>query len=109
LQGAGCIRNALIGVPPWEDLGGAITGPFSAVSWGPNRLDIFGIGAGGTVQHYWFDPTIAADTNHGWGAGWEDLGGAITGPLSAVSWGPNRLDIFGVAQSRSSHLWLVYC
>jgi hypothetical protein len=56
LQGAGCIRNALIGVPPWED-----------------------------------------------------LGGAITGPLSAVTWGPNRLDIFGVAQSRSSHLWLVYC
>lgn len=56
LQGAGCIRNALIGVPPWEDLGGAITGPFSAVSWGPNRLNIF-----------------------------------------------------GVAQSRSSHLWLVYC
>ena len=39
----------------------------------------------------------------------EDLGGAITGPLSAVTWGPNRLDIFGIAQSRSSHLWLVYC
>jgi hypothetical protein len=89
----------------WEDLGGAITGPLSVVTWGPNRLDIFGVGPGGTVQHYWYDPTIAADTNHGWGAGWEDLGGAITGPLSVVTWGPNRLDIFGVAQSKLSHLW----
>jgi hypothetical protein len=89
----------------WEDLGGAITGPLSAVSWAANRLDIFGVGAGGHVQHMWYDPTLP-HTVHGWGAGWEDLGGAITGPLSAVSWAANRLDIFGVTAGHTvQHQW----
>jgi hypothetical protein len=88
----------------WEDLGGAITGPLTTVSWGPNRLDIFGVDTNRHVQHMWFDPTLP-NTVNGWGAGWEDLGGAITGPLTTVSWGPNRLDIFGVVQSGVLHLW----
>jgi hypothetical protein len=81
-----------------ESLGGALNSPaLSAVSWRPGRLDIFGIGAqpgaanDQTLQHWWFD--------NGWGnnARPESLGGKLIGAaLSAVSWRPGRLDIFGI-------------
>jgi hypothetical protein len=80
---------------------GSVTGPVSVVSWGPGRLDIFGVNSGGAVQHLWYDPTIT-----GWGS-WEDKGGS--GPVSVVSWGPYRLDIFGLHQAAVGlalqHLW----
>jgi hypothetical protein len=79
----------------WEDIGGAVTGGLAAASWGPQRLDIFGVDAAGHVQHMWYDPTLP-NTMNGWGAGWEDIGGAVTGGLAAASWGPQRLDIFGL-------------
>jgi hypothetical protein len=78
-----------------ESLGGRpYGGPLSAVSWAPGRLDIFSVDADdGTLQHWWFDP------HSGWGNNQrpESLGGNLDGPaLSAVSWAPGRLDIFGV-------------
>jgi hypothetical protein len=98
------IRGAAAWGAGWEDKGGAVTGPLSVVSWGPGRLDIFGVTAAGTVQHLWFDTELG-----GWGAGWEDKGGAVTGPLSVVSWGPGRLDIFGVTATHTvQHLWFDY-
>ena len=38
------------------------------------------------MWHKWWDGA-------NWG-GWESLGGILTSPPNAVSWGPNRLDIF---------------
>jgi hypothetical protein len=69
------------------------------VSWSRGRLDSFGAGDG-RAYHKFFDD--------GWGPGgigaeWEqvsgppvDVGVDLAGPVTAVSWEGNRLDIFGV-------------
>ncbi len=92
----------------------------SAVSWGPNRLDIFAVdGNTGRLAHWWYE--------NGWGGGGapellsvtlatgaqvkvNQAAGAqlnLAPPLSAVSWGPNRLDIFAVDANtgRLAHWW----
>ncbi|WP_198344627.1 hypothetical protein [Mycobacterium dioxanotrophicus] len=81
-------------------------GPLSAVSWGPGRLDIFGVEADtGHLHHWWYD--------NGWGN--ETLPGftregnpvrLVGSALSAVSWSAGRLDIFGVeADTGHLHHW----
>jgi hypothetical protein len=93
-----------------ESLGGAqLTGSPSAVSWAANRLDIFALSALGTLKHFWWD-------GGAWNGGNvffplpppEDLGGngnLIESP-AAVSWGPNRLDIFATgALGHWMHTW----
>ncbi|KAK4076848.1 hypothetical protein Purlil1_12556 [Purpureocillium lilacinum] len=52
----------------WENLGGFFTGPISGVTWGPNRIDLFGRGASNGCHHKWFE--------NSWGPSkteWEDL------------------------------------
>jgi len=70
----------------WESLGGIIESPPVALSWGPNRLDIFAIGTDQALYHRWWDGSA-------W-HGWESLGGVLTCTPSVVCWGPNRIDIF---------------
>ena len=50
----------------WEPLGGVLTSPPAAVNWGPNRLDIFGLGQDHALWHRWWD-------GFNWG-GWESPG-----------------------------------
>jgi hypothetical protein len=51
----------------WDDLGGVFTSAPTVVSWGPNRLDVFGIGTDGNVYHkYWGGSS--------WSATWENRG-----------------------------------
>jgi hypothetical protein len=59
------------------------------VSWGPNRLDAFGLGTNNAMYH-------KAWTGTSWQADWEDLGGVFNSPPAVVAWGPNRLDVFGL-------------
>lgn len=64
-----------------------ITGT-AAVSWGPNRNDIFGLGEESNLLHIYWD-----------GSQWskvDDLGGSFSSPPTAISWGKNRLDVFAV-------------
>lgn len=78
------------GVSDWENLGGVIAGSPVAVSWGKERLDIFGRGFDGNLHHKWWSP------QSGWGPsaqGWENLGGKVSADPAVVSWGPGRLDI----------------
>ncbi len=70
----------------WEGLGGVLVSQPHAVSWGPNRLDVFGVGTDHAVWHRWWDGS-------NWG-GWESLGGSVISPVSATSWAANRLDLF---------------
>ena len=59
-----------------------------AVSWGPNRTDVFGLGAERNLLHVYWD-----------GSQWskiEDFGGTFSSPPTAISWGENRLDVFVV-------------
>lgn len=87
-----------------ESLGGSLSIALSAVSWNANRLDIFATGSDETLQHWWFD--------NGWGNNKqpEPLGGyplsGVNSSLSAVSWAPGRLDVFGVdARDRTLQHW----
>jgi hypothetical protein len=79
----------------WESLGGLLISPPEAVSWGPNRLDVFAVGTDHALWHRWWDGSS-------WG-GWESLGGILESPPEAVSWSANRLDIF--AMGTDSAMW----
>jgi hypothetical protein len=76
----------------WEPLDGRFNSAPAVVSWGPGRLDIFGLGTDDRVyQKTW-------DQNHGgWTAGWTVLGAVVFNSApTAVSWRPGRLDGFGI-------------
>src|SRR5438132_11528840 len=61
-------------------------------SWGPNRLDIFGLGTNNGMYHKaWTGSQWAPSPTN-----WEYLGGVFISPPSAAAWGVNRLDIFGL-------------
>jgi len=63
----------------------------AVASWGPNRLDIFGLGTDNQMFHKaWNGAWHPSPT------GWEPLGGVFNSPPAVASWGPNRLDIFGL-------------
>ena len=63
----------------------------SAVSWGANRLDIFGLGTNNSMFHKaWANAWYPSPS------GWEALGGVFNSPPAAVCWGPNRIDLFGL-------------
>ncbi|HEU5379212.1 MAG TPA: CHAP domain-containing protein, partial [Ktedonobacteraceae bacterium] len=60
-------------------------------SWGPNRLDFFGIGTSGAMYH-------EAWNGSDW-SGWGSLGDTFSSPPAVASWGPNRLDVFALGTS----------
>ena len=67
-----------------------------AVSWGPGRVDLFGLDYRGSTLHKSWDDGQAWTT-------WEDLGGVILHVAKAVTHAPGGLNIFGVGQD--SALW----
>lgn len=85
-------------VNSWEQLGNEQIGhKIAAVSWGPNRMDVFVIGTDKAVYHK------SWKGNH-W-SGYESLGGefADTCGLAACSWGPERLDVFSRSDGKVYH------
>jgi repeat uncharacterized protein DUF346 len=78
----------------WESLGGLVNFDFAAAAWGPDRLDVFGVGPDSALYHRWWDGS--------WHA-WELLGGKLTSGPAAVSWGPNRIDV--VARGGDNAVW----
>jgi M6 family metalloprotease-like protein len=64
----------------------------AVVSWGTNRLDIFGLGTDNQMFHKAWDGTAWRPSV----AGWDALGSTFNSPPAVVSWGANRLDIFGL-------------
>ena len=96
---------------PWEVVPGGtslgpLRGPMKAVSWGQNHLDLFAVGTNTQLYHLSMD--LVSTTcyvrvglrtfpvpceQETWG-NMESLGGAIKGVPAAVSWGPNRIDVF---------------
>lgn len=78
----------------WESLGGTFA-PYapSVVAWGPNRLDLFGVGLDSAMWHRWWD-------GRSWN-NWEFLGGQLTSSPIPAAWGPNRLDLFSVGVNSS--------
>ena len=76
---------------PWQaptDISDTVASGASpvAVSWGPNRIDMFARGTANDLLHKFWAGT-------GW-SNWESLGGCLQGDPTVASWGPGRLDVF---------------
>lgn len=81
--------------PPWEFLGPYDVGLFptrapAVASWTRNRWDVFVVNANWNSRHLPYDSGLQT---------WEDHGGVFTSELAEISWGPNRLDVFGRGQA----------
>jgi serine/threonine protein kinase len=59
----------------------------TAVSWGPDRIDLFGRGSDGAIYHNYWDGS--------WHS-FESLGGNFIYGVAASSWGAGRLDVFAI-------------
>ncbi|WP_228566887.1 C1 family peptidase [Nocardia sp. SYP-A9097] len=89
---------ATAGWSGWESLGGILTSKPSAVSWGPNRIDVVVRGADSATYHRWWDGA-------NWG-GWESLGGGLQGGPAICSWDAGRLDMFATGNDHQLyHKW----
>jgi hypothetical protein len=76
--------------------GGAVNTSVSAVSWAPNRIDVFARGAENRLVHKWWNGQTWSD--------WESLGGVINSRPHAVSWGPDHIDVF--VRGTDNAFWL---
>jgi hypothetical protein len=79
----------------WQTIQGDFKGAPTAVSWGPNRIDVFVLGTDDHVGHMWWD---GAKWN-----GWQDLGGPFASAPAVASWAAGRLDLF--IRGNDSGLW----
>ncbi|OMP76399.1 hypothetical protein [[Flexibacter] sp. ATCC 35208] len=71
-----------------------------AVSWGPNRIDVFYPGQTYNMMHKWWD-------GHNW-SGDENLGGVLSSDVGVSSWAAGRLDCFVEGtDSQMYHKWYV--
>jgi Repeat of unknown function (DUF346) len=55
----------------------------SIAAWGPDRLDVFGLGTDNAMYH-------KAWTAAGWQPDWEKLGGTFNSAPAVAAWGPDR-------------------
>lgn len=84
-----------------KSLGGAVLSPalVAAVARKPNRLDVFAVGQDFSLLHWsyngqgWNRPTKRGGPSSPWGG------------LTAVSWGPSRIDVFGSKEGILLHWW----
>ncbi|KAJ5041220.1 uncharacterized protein L3040_005768 [Drepanopeziza brunnea f. sp. 'multigermtubi'] len=69
----------------WQPLGGTVISEPSIASWGPGRLDLYGIGTTGRLHHKHHE-------GGKWSTGiWEDLDGKLTSAPAVVSEGSGSL------------------
>ena len=76
----------------FEILGNGLATPPSAVTWGGDRLDIFGLDDHAVIKHQFWDGTawLPKDSE------FENLGAGCSGefPITVTTWGQDRLDVF---------------
>lgn len=86
----------------WDSLGGkGLIGPVAANSWSTNRLDIVALGSDkGYYYKFWdgsqWRPQLG---DEGSVDAVYPKGGSFVSTPAVVSWGPNRLDIFGTTDA----------
>jgi hypothetical protein len=83
----------------WEDLGGQLNSAPAVSSKKPNHLDVFALNRNNQV--------IYKSWNGRKWSKWRTINGArLTSDLGAISWGPNRVDVFGRGEDQSlMHIW----
>jgi hypothetical protein len=88
-------KHPSVVAPPRYDTNHAAVGRAAGgwvAAWGPNRLDIFGLGTDSQMFHKAWDGSAWYPSP----TDWEPLGGIFASPPAVVAWGPDRLDIFGL-------------
>src|SRR4029453_16146302 len=60
----------------------------AAVSWGPDRIDLFWVAADRSLVHRWWDGAM-------WSAD-ENLGGELAAAPTVTSWAANEMEVFAV-------------
>lgn len=82
----------------WGPAGGVMTSGPAAVSWGPNRIDVFIRSTDNALWHQYYNGSA-------W-SGWETLGGVLAGDPAVCSWQAGRLDVF--VRGGDNALWHRY-
>ncbi|QDS72815.1 hypothetical protein FKW77_006684 [Venturia effusa] len=77
----------------WAPLGGNFSSDLVAVSKGPGKIDVFGLGPD---KHAY----VKSFNGSAWDADWYGLGGSFASALEVVSWADNRVDIFGIGDTK---------
>ena len=77
-----------------ETLGNGLATPPVAVTWGDDRLDVFGLDDHDVIKHQYWDGSAWLPHT----AEFENLGGACNSQyaIAAATWGKHRLDVFCV-------------
>jgi hypothetical protein len=97
--GEDLVRNADSTDHAWENLGGKIIGEPVIVSGDGKRLDVFFQGTDRKIYHKWRDGNkwMPSQTEY------KKVGEVFSDGISAVAWGPERLDIF--ARGKDNSIW----
>lgn len=76
----------------FEILGNGLATPPSAVTWGGDRLDVFGLDDNAVIKHQYWDGTAWLPKP----SEFENLGAGCSGdfPIAVSTWGQDRLDVF---------------
>ncbi|KAH8892951.1 fucose-specific lectin [Thozetella sp. PMI_491] len=84
-----------------------LNGDFIAIaSWEPGRTDVFVRGPTNSVLHKWQTAPDAAWLPGQWNDNWETLANNALSDITAVSWGPHRIDLFWIGEQNSvQHLF----
>jgi N,N-dimethylformamidase beta subunit-like, C-terminal/Concanavalin A-like lectin/glucanases superfamily len=85
----------------WEDLGGDLISPPTAVRWAPGQFSLFGLNTAGQLQQKRWDGVQWQPTKS-----WDGLGGTLQGRPAAVSWGRDRLHLF--ARGADDRIYMKY-
>ncbi|KAF2671380.1 fucose-specific lectin [Microthyrium microscopicum] len=83
-------QNGWLSQDSWQNLGGSMVSPLTAISPGFARLDIFGVGADKQLYHKTFEHGEWFPSKEEWNC----LGGSVIGPPEAVSCDSGRIDVF---------------
>ncbi|KAK4230295.1 hypothetical protein QBC38DRAFT_542699 [Podospora fimiseda] len=79
----------------WETINGSLWPAPSVASWGPDHLDVFGLGLDNELVHRSGDGCVWSE--------WEDLGNVLTGDPKVTGWTNSTksryLDVYGRAQN----------
>src|SRR5262249_39106489 len=81
------------GWAPEQVIEGNFPNETAAASWGPTRIDLFGIGPGGWLQHQWWNQAGGPNGTESF----HDPSGTSVKPgtnPAVASWGPYHLDLF---------------
>ena len=79
-------------------------GPPAACSWGPQRIDVFARGAGGSMLHrHWSGDAWSPFTSLGMPVTGDMEPIPFSGGVAACSWGAPRLDVFARALDGNLH------